>query len=620
MSNLSGLPPQALARLNAQTLVQDLAVRLTSLPDTLRSAPQPLKLSGVVTGQNADGSVQVQTDKGVIGLLLKDRQALPQGMRLQIDLPAGNPPQQASIRQAPAQQSITANPSAQNSSPQLNPASAPLMTSSNVRLDRMQSISPDGWDLALKEAQNLQRLQASQNPATLQAGQLIKLIPNAAQTSSQNFNALEILGQMIAAIENAPEDAALIKIKTDLLQLSAKFLADNFPDPTNIPKEQMAQFLALRSKIDTVLNQFGLKAMNGPVANASGFMAPNMARPLPVILSAFIQQAPTQPISLQNFMTSTQSLTGHNLLNAPTSQMVVGQVSGSQANGFPTINFLVNGQMVSMTLPSLVQNFPQGSPLFLSILPNDFALTMPHSLGQFLSASTWDSMNELLFVLNKSNPIMAQNLSGLLPNTNNLQQFSALSLLFLSALRTQSLDQYLGGANLISLMKSLDRTNLSKALNHDLSILTKLETMPLQNDWRASFFPFYHEQNIHKLPVFYKEWAEDARNEDEKKRKKMMRFLFDLKLSRMGDVQVDGFYQKERLDLILRTTQALSPAMQQQLKVSYAGSMERSQLHGEMSFQFKKEQFVDLETDIIGTDIFNQPFEFENGKDKIEVF
>ena len=73
-----------------------------------------------------------------------------------------------------------------------------------------------------------------------------------------------------------------------------------------------------------------------------------------------------------------------------------------------------------------------------------------------------------------------------------------------------------------------------------------------------------------------------------------MRFLFDLSLSRMGAVQVDGFMQSQRLDIILRTRTPLSPPMQRQMKQLYAGAMDKSRLTGELSFQSRPEQWVDF--------------------------
>ena len=97
-SDMTGLPPSTIARLTARAVVPDIVVRVVSLPPELNRTPSPLKLQGTVTGQSPDGSVQVQTDRGIVNLMLHDRQGLPQGQRVEIDLPAGSPAQQASLR------------------------------------------------------------------------------------------------------------------------------------------------------------------------------------------------------------------------------------------------------------------------------------------------------------------------------------------------------------------------------------------------------------------------------------------------------------------------------------------------------------------------------------------
>ena len=120
-------------------------------------------------------------------------------------------------------------------------------------------------------------------------------------------------------------------------------------------------------------------------------------------------------------------------------------------------------------------------------------------------------------------------------------------------------------------------------------------------DWRGVYLPFVADQNIYKVPLYYKDMSDEQSEEDIRK-KRRLRFLFDLNLSRMGDVQIDGFLQgsdvssdkNTRLDLVMRTRTPLSSPMQTRMKQLYAGAVERSRLTGELSFQFKADQWVDF--------------------------
>jgi hypothetical protein len=133
-----------------------------------------------------------------------------------------------------------------------------------------------------------------------------------------------------------------------------------------------------------------------------------------------------------------------------------------------------------------------------------------------------------------------------------------------------------------------------RAVHSDIALGNRADTQALSQDWRATILPYYHDQQVHKLPLFYKHGQEEEKDESGRRRQ-TLRFLFDLKLSRMGQVQVDGFMQPERLDMIMRTKTPLSVPMQSMMKGLYVGAMEKSNLRGELSFQFKPENWVSLD-------------------------
>jgi hypothetical protein len=193
---------------------------------------------------------------------------------------------------------------------------------------------------------------------------------------------------------------------------------------------------------------------------------------------------------------------------------------------------------------------------------------------------------------------MIQNLPSL-QNTNNA---GAIGMLFLSMLKNGQIDEWIP-AQMMNILRDTGRTNILKSLQNDQTMMARLENTPLPNEWRANIFPFWHDGQAHKLPVYYKSW-DDKDEQDQEKRRKKMRFLFDLNLSRMGAVQVDGFFQGEQdapqLDMILRAEHKLSPPMQQKMKVVYTRAMERSNLNGELTFQFRSDQWVDCDEMLVG--------------------
>jgi hypothetical protein len=101
------------------------------------------------------------------------------------------------------------------------------------------------------------------------------------------------------------------------------------------------------------------------------------------------------------------------------------------------------------------------------------------------------------------------------------------------------------------------------------------------------------ENELSHVMLYYRH---DGKQEggDADKDSKTTRFIFDLRLDRMGDVQLDGFHRGKRLDLIVRTKAPVSPRMQQEMRRAYTNAVELAGASGELLFQNRAEQFVSI--------------------------
>ncbi len=208
------------------------------------------------------------------------------------------------------------------------------------------------------------------------------------------------------------------------------------------------------------------------------------------------------------------------------------------------------------------------------------------------NAGPWDSLDDLLSALTHASPAQAQALAHMIPSPATPPTLAALSLFFLAMIRSGDSATWIG-PQAAAMLRQMGKASPLQAVTADLALAAKYDQTPLLQDWRMTILPFLWDHHIQKIPLYYKHMPDDTdmAAEDERKRRRL-RFLFDLSLSRMGDVQVDGFLQSERLDLILRTRTPLSPPMQHQMKRIYAGAMDKSRLTGDLSFQFKPDQWV----------------------------
>jgi len=675
------LPAAALAGASAKAKIDQIAVRLVFVLDGTRDTSQPSKLSGIVAGQNADGSLTIKTDKGDIQILLKDRGSLPQGLKIDIEIPAGRNPQQANIKAsdpAPPPPSATQPPPTlaqavegqptQTTPVQTNPETGkpyipPQTTASPPPLPLPVKLQPDMLRDVIASAELKVTIDKSLPlpiaGGTLQAGQMIRLTPippnnlpqNITETFAKPLTVPQMISNLVEQIETIPKEQT--QLRTTLitvlsrLDFSSLTTAKTQPQislspavtpslptvpspatpstptpapPANVsplPILQTAPMVAPQSqlitKIDKLIQSIGLPTPFQTSANKSlTQQAPssmtlfNPSKSVDGQIMAFQNQSPAPTILIPETQTNVTPLQ-----NTPVSPA---QVLGFTDDGLPVLSVPLpnTGLTQNYTMQFKADNVVAGSPVFIALDPAstkptqvlfvqsaDGTLSLNQNLSQttlngWINSGTWDSMDNLLQNLTHLSPAHAQSFAQMMPSPATPHTMPALSLFFLSLLRSGDTDGLVGN-EAISLLRQMGKADIVRSVTSDMAVATRLENMQLPQDWRMTMLPFLWENQIHKAPLYYKHLPDDGDKDaaDAKKRRRL-RFLFDLNMSRMGGVQIDGFMQSERLDLILRTKSPLSRPMQTDMKRIYAGAMEKSRLTGDLSFQFKPEHWVDL--------------------------
>lgn len=605
-SNLTGLPPSAIARLNAVANIQAISVKLISLPAGLQNNTSPVKIEGTVAGQNPDGSLQVQTEKGIVNILLKDRSPLPQGMRLEIDIPAGRNPQQASIRSA-AEQTPAAS-SASQQAPSLAQTLA-QQAATQPKLERATTLKATAIEEALRAASpKLADMVAAMKapPAPLQAGQSMRLIPlpgGIAQMPALPQEAL--LAALTTLIEKLPADQAALKAQlTTLLSRmnlsSLEVPSQNGKAPPSLPPQiqQLLQTLDPAQKAP-ISAQPQIQIRYEPTQQFG------LTKPVDVqvlgLMTAPLRPAgqPVQPLPAQIQVQIPQGV-----ISAPTvpAQVLPAQVIGFTETSLPVVS-LPNpsgGPALTYIAQFPAGNLQVGSPLLVTVLPESHGQlipgqTMPTTpLSTWMQPALWDSLTDLIQNVHQINPGIAHTLTQILPQPAQSQNMGGLAMFFLSAMRSGDIESWMS-PQIANLLRLTGKTDALRALTSDIALTARAENTVLAQDWRATMFPIYHDQHVHKVPVYYRHQHEADGEDNKERRQKLMRFLFDLKLARMGNVQIDGFMQPQRLDMIMRTKSPLSVPMQRNMQSLYAKAMDKSQLSGELTFQFKPEQWVSID-------------------------
>lgn len=242
---------------------------------------------------------------------------------------------------------------------------------------------------------------------------------------------------------------------------------------------------------------------------------------------------------------------------------------------------LIRPQAVQvLTQPSLPQTVAGQAPLQAQPLP----------LAQLLQPGPWPIMDELYQGLLRVSPQAAQALSQSVPNPGGtVSQLTPAALMFVAAVRSGDFASWLGGKTIDALQR-IGKGNLPGRLGAEMASLNRGDA-PV-GEWRAVPLPMFWQGEIQKITLYTRQ-DRDAYGSDENDGQQT-RFVFDLDLSRMGPVQLDGLIKGQRIDLIVRTELPFSEPMRQAMRQAYTDALYSTELAGELSFQGDTKHWVNV--------------------------
>lgn len=597
-------------------------VRVVALPESLENNAALLKLEGQIDSRNDQGSTLVKTPQGMIEIILKDQQAYPQGSYLTLELPAGRPPHLATILSnnltVPlATQAAIEGETASGAASALPPPSLPA---AQITLGRQGMLEPHMLESFLlynlgnqgRGAGIAGAAGAQASPTAPPASSMITLLPlssQIAQTLQGPLNvstASGLLSALLNALQNNSGTSPSSQTHPQsIFQIAGDFLnqvgAGNAQGLSNLSNTNMSAE-SLIGQLRTLLNSGVVQGSGASLPPES----PGLNNPALHSLNAQI---------LGNLSGQNTGAANHFFVHAgAASPIALATLAGLTHDQRPVLAVLAAGESSAPRIQYYVvteggddtlTNFLRSDPsqlLFLGL--GGLGASQPSNLTAGFGGG-WDTLNQILGLMG-GNSLDSQSLSSaihspqhmllnMMPSPAHPHDFAALALFFIALAGAGDVDQFLPVAMLNTLKQSAKGKALLDQLSLDINNFARMDQAMLPTDWKGMFIPFAWQNQILKVPLYYKDSQEfEDENDAQSKRKRQLRFLFDLKLSRMGGVQVDGFLQSQRLDLILRTKTPLSPPMQQEMRKLYAGAVEKSNLTGELSFQFKPEQWVDF--------------------------
>lgn len=609
-------------------------VRLIGISHELRTEARVQRLQGKITKMNDDGSVRVQTPRGEIILQARENSPpLRQGQSVTIEIPPGDPAREVVLTlpeqtQQPSQPSQPSLPEAVQIRSQSTPVNVTLEQAQAPSITLIPPPAP-GQTLTPPTLPQLEPgLLARLVPI---APAILQTLPEPVMETLPNLMSLppDFQAQIITAPESLPDlknTAPLFHVPLqEPLPVSPESLRLSEPDRQTL-LERQALFIAPPQSENTLPIKAApfalpalLSAVPPPIERPPGALlfkpAFDPATKKPEIFftprnfdvrieglqpPAVKIVAPDEPLP-QKAARMPERAAPESLILEASPSMLRAELAGLTAERFPVLTFpslQSGGAPQSFVLPAPVDTLQIGTQISLS--PAGFEPIITASLPSaplapalFTSPGSWPAMEEIYRALAQSAPAAAQSFTQIMPNFSAPPaQIGAAAMFFMAALRGGDLSHWLGEKN-AEILRSAEKGSLLSRLSQEGGILSRLAEAP-QGEWRVMSLPFFAEGEIHKLILSYRR-DEDSAGDDPRGGKKAVRFIFDLSLSRMGKLQLDGLLKGAALRLTVRTQAPLSGAMQKQMRRAYISALEPTELSGELGFSSKAEGWVKIQ-------------------------
>jgi hypothetical protein len=206
-------------------------------------------------------------------------------------------------------------------------------------------------------------------------------------------------------------------------------------------------------------------------------------------------------------------------------------------------------------------------------------------------ASVFSSLQQTLDALAAINPQLAQQVMDTHILQPNLQLAGPL-LFFLSALKQGDAKGWLGGDAADALMKGGKMELLAK-LARDMGTMPQTERDASVGEWKSYPVPLQINGQFQTLTLrVHADGRGTAQAEAANAAPHQVRFLIDVRMSRLGPMQLDGLVRPKKLDMIVRSESALPPGLPQDLRGTYLNTLEALGLTGSLSFQNGRQNWL----------------------------
>jgi hypothetical protein len=236
-------------------------------------------------------------------------------------------------------------------------------------------------------------------------------------------------------------------------------------------------------------------------------------------------------------------------------------------------------------------NLPVGTTLLLTATsPNPV-----QSLGLAdLSNTGLGSLQQILAALNQIDPQLAQQVTNAIVPQPNAQLPGTL-LFFLNVLQQGDFHNWLG-ATASEKLARIGKYELINRLAIDIKMATETTRDAVVGEWRSYPIPLRLDQHMEMLKLYvHPDPQKYPDHVDLKPDTKCIRFLIEVRMSRLGQIQLDGMVQPKNLNMIVRSEHALPVWLGQDLRATYTNMLEATGFNGGLVFQTGRQHWLTMQ-------------------------
>lgn len=334
-------------------------------------------------------------------------------------------------------------------------------------------------------------------------------------------------------------------------------------------------------------------APNVPIAVATATIPiVNPPKVIPTLNAATAVPVSTPQLAAAPSVTGATALPLTASRTNPSQSLLTATVIGHEADGAT----IVQTRFATLKLYT-PQPLPTGTTLSIQaqISPEPTIAPLSNSIADELTSFTalsrdWQNLSEALTLLQTSNPGVLREALQHLPNLG--PRFTSAVIFLLSAIKGGNVRELLG-TRATSRIASVAPELLAK-LQQDVVQMQQFYVESPLNQWAGLTVPMLFGQELHQARLYIR--RDDTAADASTSGSKGQRFIIEVDMTQLGDIQFDGFVRHaatdKTFDLMIRTARVLPLEMQEGIRTIFQTAAAVTGLKGQLTFQQGSQHFV----------------------------